>query len=193
MCSSRRARRRPHLKAQGREAVFKRELPEDADEDEFYTEDELEEGPELLASLEEDAQLANEQAAWTPVYRCGGRWGVAGMPKCRAAEPGTWGRGGRRLTGCGAAVCRDPPRSSSSEAVKKQAGGLRSLVWPGAVCGGRGADWTCVYVGWGVKNAAFVPLPPPPVAVEFDAAAVETQELDLKPAPPPAEEEEEAE
>ncbi|GLC46426.1 putative splicing factor, arginine/serine-rich 4 [Pleodorina starrii] len=139
---------RPHLKSQGRCEVFKRELPEDADEDEFYNEDELEEGPDLLASLEEDAQLPGEQAAWTPLY------------------------------------------SSSSEAVKKQAGGLRSLVWPGAVCGGREGVWTCVYVGWGVKNAPFVPLPPPPVAAEFDWAAVETQELELKPVPPPEDEEE---
>lgn len=36
---------RPHLKAQGRCEVFKRELPEDVeDEDEFYNEDELEVG-----------------------------------------------------------------------------------------------------------------------------------------------------
>ncbi|KAG2444989.1 hypothetical protein HYH02_008859 [Chlamydomonas schloesseri] len=138
---------RPHLKSQGRCEVHKRELPEDADEDEFYNEDELEEGPDLLAALEEDAQLPGEQAAWTPVY------------------------------------------SSASEAVKTQAGGLRSLVWPGAVCGGRGNDWTCVYVGWGVKNAPFVPLPPPPVAQEFAWGEVETQELELKPAPPPPEEE----
>ncbi|KXZ46194.1 hypothetical protein GPECTOR_46g263 [Gonium pectorale] len=140
---------RPHLKSQGRCEVFKRELPEDADEDEFYNEDELEEGPELLAALEEDAQLPGEQPAWTPLY------------------------------------------SSATEAVKRQAGGLRSLVWPGAVCGGREGQWTCVYVGWGIKNAPFVPLPPPPVAAEFQWSAVETQELELKPAPPPPEEEEE--
>ncbi|GLI63341.1 hypothetical protein VaNZ11_006263 [Volvox africanus] len=139
---------RPHLKSQGRCEIFKRELPEDADEDEFYNEDELEEGPELLASLEEDAQLPGEQAAWIPLY------------------------------------------SSASEAVKKQAGGLRSLVWPGAVCGGREGVWTCSYVGWGIKNAPFVPLPPPPVAAEFDWGQVETQELELKPVPPPEEEEE---
>ncbi|GFR44664.1 hypothetical protein Agub_g5954 [Astrephomene gubernaculifera] len=142
---------RPHLKSQGRCEVFKRELPEDADEEEFYNEDELEEGPELLASLEDDAQLPGEQPAWTPLY------------------------------------------SSASEAVKKQAGGLRSLVWPGAVCGAREAEWTCCYVGWGMKNAPFVPLPPPPVAAEFDWGAVETQELELKPETPPPEEEDEEE
>lgn len=65
-----------------------------------------------------------------------------------------------------------PLVSSASEAVKTQAGGLRSLVWPGAFCGARGADWTNVYVGWGVKNAPFVPAPPPPVATEFDQAQV---------------------
>ncbi|KAG2495962.1 hypothetical protein HYH03_005892 [Edaphochlamys debaryana] len=142
---------RPHLKAQGRCEVHKRELPEDADEEEFYNEDELEEGPDMLAALEDDAQLPNEQAAWTPVY------------------------------------------SSATETVKKQAGGLRSLVWPGAVCGARDQEWTCVYVGWGIKNAPFVPLPPPPVATEYAWAEVETKELEPKPEPPPEEEQAEDE
>lgn len=45
-------------------------------------------------------------------------------------------------------------------------------MWPGAVCGARGGDWTCCYVGWGVKNAPFVPVPPPPVTAEFDQSQV---------------------
>jgi hypothetical protein len=120
-------------------------------QDEFYNEDELEEGPELLGGVEEDAQLPGEVPAWSPLV------------------------------------------SSSSEAVKTQAGGLRSLVWPGAFCGARGKDWTNVYVGWGVKNAPFVPMPPPPVSAEFDLGATETLELTLKPAPPAPEADEEDE
>ena len=120
-------------------------------QDEFYNEDELEEGPDLLGGVEDDAQLPGEVHAWSPLV------------------------------------------SSSSEAVKTQAGGLRSLVWPGAFCGARAKDWTNVYVGWGIKNAPFVPMPPPPVSAEFDLGATETLELTLKPAPPAPEGEEEEE
>lgn len=144
----RHACRRAHLKSQGRCEVFKRELPEDANEDEFYNEDELEEGPEILGAVEEDAQLPGEVAAWGPLL------------------------------------------SSSSEAVKNQVGGLRSIVWPGAFVAAKGAVAASIYVGWGVKNAPFVPVPPPPVTKEFDFGAVETQELPPKPAPPPPEGEE---
>lgn len=41
--------------------------------------------------------------------------------------------------------------------------GLRSNQWPGASCACLGSRFTNIYVGWGLKNAAFVPLPPPPV------------------------------
>mmetsp|Transcript_11182 Transcript_11182/g.20236 ORF Transcript_11182/g.20236 Transcript_11182/m.20236 type:complete len:450 (-) Transcript_11182:338-1687(-) len=61
----------PHLKTQGRCQVFQRELPEDADEDEFFNEDEKEEGPERLAVLEEDAQIpgqGGEMSTWVPLY-----------------------------------------------------------------------------------------------------------------------------
>ncbi len=73
--------------------------------------------------------------------------------------------------------CRFPANNPTlctcvSLRVVPQAGGLRSLVWPGAVCGARGGDWTCCYVGWGVKNAPFVPVPPPPVTAEFDQSQV---------------------
>jgi len=81
-----------------------------------------------------------------------------------------------------------PLFSSSSEQVKHQAGGMRSLRWPGAVCAAQGARFTNLYVGYGLKNAPFVPLPPPPVAKEFDAGLVESSELPPKPAPPAEEE-----
>lgn len=144
-------RRRAHLKAQGRCEVFKREMPEDANEEEFFTPDELEEEVDALRGVEEDEQFPGEIPAWGPLL------------------------------------------SSSAEAVKNQAGGLRSVRWPGACCVAKGATYANIYVGWGVKNAPFVPVPPPPVAGEFDFAQVETLELHLKPAPPPAEEGEEGE
>ncbi len=68
-----------------------------------------------------------------------------------------------------------------------QVGGVRSNLWPGAVAAGQDKRYANLYVGWGIKNAAFVPLPPPPVAKEFDQALVESLELPPKPAPPPAE------
>lgn len=74
--------------------------------------------------------------------------------------------------------------------MSAQVGGLRSVRWPGAFCVAKGLTYANVYVGWGAKNAPFVPLPPPPVAGEFDFGAVETQELAPKPAPPPLEGEE---
>lgn len=88
-----------------------------------------------------------------------------------------------------------PLLSSSSEAVKNQVAGLRSNLWPGAsvavkVVQAKLVHFASVYVGWGLKNEVFVPLPPPPVAKEFDQALVESQELPPKPAPPPAEGEE---
>jgi len=113
--------RYPHLKAQGRCTLHKREPPE-GEEDTFeWTEEELEEGPELLTAAEEDAEVLGG-AAWTPLF------------------------------------------SSVAEHVKYQVAGLRSNQWPGAFCACLGERFTNVYVGWGVKNATFVPLPPPPVS-----------------------------
>lgn len=40
---------------------------------------------------------------------------------------------------------------------------MRSNLWPGAVCACQGPRFTNVYVGWGLKNAPFLPMPPPPV------------------------------
>eukprot|EP00877_Chromochloris_zofingiensis_P003995 jgi/Chrzof1/13597/Cz08g03200.t1 len=133
--------RYPHLKKQGRTVVFKREPPE-GEEDTFeFTEEELEEGPEQLSSLEADTEVAGG-TAWSPLF------------------------------------------SSSAEHVKHQVAGLRSNLWPGAYCACQDTHFTNIYVGWGVKNAPFVPLPPPPVAKEYDAALVESVELPPKPAPP---------
>lgn len=59
--------RYPHLKKQGRTVVFKREPPE-GEEDTFeFTEEELEEGPEQLSSLEADTEVAGG-TAWSPLF-----------------------------------------------------------------------------------------------------------------------------
>jgi hypothetical protein len=71
---------------------------------------------------------------------------------------------------------------------RPQVAGLRSNLWPGAACACQGHRFTNIYVGWGVKAAPYVPLPPPPVAKEYDAALVESSELPPKPAPPAEEE-----
>lgn len=71
--------------------------------------------------------------------------------------------------------------SSSNDQVKNQVAGLRSNLWPGAACACQGSRFTNIYVGWGIKNAPYVPLPPPPVAKEYDSALVESAEL---PQPP---------
>lgn len=72
-----------------------------------------------------------------------------------------------------------------------QVGGVRSNLWPGAVCAGKGKLFTNVYVGWGLKNAPFQPLPPPALAFEFGEALVESNELPPPPQPPAPEEEDE--
>ena len=71
-----------------------------------------------------------------------------------------------------------------------QVGGVRSNLWPGAVCAAKGKAFSNLYVGWGIKRAPFVPLPPPPVAKEFDLKLVESLDLPPKPKPPPVEGEE---
>lgn len=68
-----------------------------------------------------------------------------------------------------AAVCGDgqptyltlPPPAPSP---LPQVGGLRSNLWPGAYVSGKDKQTASMYVGWGVKNAPFVPLPPPDIA-----------------------------
>lgn len=143
--------RYPHLKKQGRCELYKREPPEDVDEDAFeYTEEELEEGPEMLVTLDADTPVADD-VAWSPLY------------------------------------------SSSNENVKNQVAGVRSNLWPGAVCAAQGTQFASMYIGWGIKNAPFLPMPPPPVAEEYDQIVLESQELPPKPAPPPVEGEEEKE
>lgn len=71
--------------------------------------------------------------------------------------------------------------SAAEHAAPHAVAGLRSNLWPGAVCAAQGARFTNAYVGWGVKAAPFVPLPPPPVAQEYDLALAESRELPQRP------------
>ena len=71
--------------------------------------------------------------------------------------------------------------SSMVPGVKFKVGGVKSLLWPGAAAVALGNTFANVYVGYGIKNAPFVPVPPPPVAAEFDAALVESSELPTRP------------
>jgi hypothetical protein len=60
-------RRYTHLKQQGRCVLHKREPPE-GEEDTFEpTEEEQEEGPEPLTSLESDSPVDSD-SAWSPLY-----------------------------------------------------------------------------------------------------------------------------
>lgn len=68
-----------------------------------------------------------------------------------------------------------------------QVGGLRSNLWPGAYVTGKDKQCASMYVGWGIKNAPFVPLPPPDIAQEFDQTLIESLELPPKPEPEPEE------
>ncbi|GBF99225.1 flagellar radial spoke [Raphidocelis subcapitata] len=76
------AHRYPHLKAQGRCALHRREPPE-GEEDTFeYTEEEGEEGPEPLAPAEGDAEVLGG-AAWSPLFSSAGehtKYQAAGAP-----------------------------------------------------------------------------------------------------------------
>lgn len=85
--------------------------------------------------------------------------------------------------------------SSCSRHAKGQVLAVRSVLWPGATAVTHRGDFANVYVGWGVKTAPFVPLPPMPVAAEYDDALVASVDMPVKAdpdaAPPPEEEAEE--
>ena len=79
--------------------------------------------------------------------------------------------------------------SSKSGGVKFKVVALRSNLWPGAAAVVSGTDFANIYVGWAVKNAKFVPVPPPAVAFEFEQKLIES--VDLPPRVVPEAEEEE--
>ena len=65
-----------------------------------------------------------------------------------------------------------------------QVAGMRSNLWPGAAAVASGAAFTNVYVGWGIKTAPFLPLPPPPVAQEYDQVHNPTHHANMVPTLP---------
>jgi hypothetical protein len=89
-----------------------------------------------------------------------------------------------------------PIFSSGSRQSKGQVMGLRSNRWPGAVALTHHREAANIYVGWGLKNEPYVPLPPPPVAEEYDQSQLKAIDLPVKAEPtaaPPVEETAEAE
>jgi hypothetical protein len=83
---------------------------------------------------------------------------------CRHPPALVAGRQSRCLCGRGDGQAMPANHDASTAALPSYPpSGLRSNQWPGAFCACQGSRFTNVYVGWGVKNAAFVPLPPPPV------------------------------
>jgi len=75
--------------------------------------------------------------------------------------------------------------SSGSPGVKYRAVAMRSNLWPGAVAVAAGHDFANVYVGWAIKNAPFVPVPPPAVAFEYPQKLLESVELPPRVVPEP--------
>ncbi len=82
-----------------------------------------------------------------------------------------------------------PLTSSSSVSTKDQVAGVRSNLWPGAVCAAQGRHFASIYVGWGLKSPQFAPAPPPAPAPHWPEALLERTDLPPKPAPPEEEDE----
>ncbi|CAG9467505.1 unnamed protein product [Pedinophyceae sp. YPF-701] len=141
--------RYPHVKMQGRCEVWRPEPEGDEEEEEKEpTEEEAEEGPEQLSTVEADGAVLGG-AAWTPVP------------------------------------------SSGLPGVKNKIVALRSNLWPGAVSVSNGNQFCNVYVGHGLKNEVFTPMPPPAVALEYDQKLMESTDLPPKVEDKPEGEEEE--
>jgi len=82
-----------------------------------------------------------------------------------------------------------PLSSSTVAGMKYQVCGVRSNYWTGAYAVASGKNWSNIYVGHGVKNTAYVPVPPPTPSGEYNEALVESIELPPKPEVEDAEEE----
>ena len=82
---------------------------------------------------------------------------------------------------------------SNPHSLNPKVVGVRSLVWPGAFVAYAAGAFSNCYVGYGFKNAPFVPAPPPAVSAEYEGLLQESTELPLRPDEPPAEEDDPAE
>ncbi len=155
------AHRYPHVKPQGRCEFYAAPVPEPEEGEEPAEEVEPETSPALLSTLDADAESDAID------------WGAAVTAKNEEGEEVQEGRPAW-------ASCT----SSTVPGVKFPVIGIKSLVWPGAFVAydaSTGAFSNC-YVGYGFKNAPFVPAPPPEIQNEFG----------FTPEPEPVEEGEEA-
>jgi len=83
-----------------------------------------------------------------------------------------------------------PMSSSVVAGVKNRVMGLRNRLWPGAYAVASGQAFSNIYVGHGVKNAVYFPVPPPAVSDEYEGLLVESAEMPLRPDEPKEDEEE---
>ena len=182
--------RYPHIKTQGRCEFFCFPVPEPEEGEEAVPEPEPEQSPELLATLDSDAESVFVD------------WGAAVVSAPEGDDE--------------SAVQVTTPKpawahctSSNVPGVKYIVVGIKSLVWPGAFVAYASGKFSNCYVGYGFQNRKFVPTPPPIVEPEFDlggqvvdAESGETSELKMvmsaelppipEPEPEPEAEEEEA-
>ena len=180
------AHRYPHIKEQGRCEFYQFPVPEPEEGEEPPEAPEPETGPELLQTLDLDAESTAAD------------WGAAVTTPAPAPE------GDEPL---GEPTVEPKPAwapctSSNVPGVKYQVVGMKSLVWPGAFVAYAGGRFSNCYVGYGFQNKKFVPAPPPAVEPEFDlggqlldeesgetAPAQMVMSVDLPPIPEPEPEE----
>jgi|TARA_B110000977_G_C10945915_1_gene442727 hypothetical protein len=78
--------------------------------------------------------------------------------------------------------------SSNVVGVKNQTVAIKSMVWPGAFAVYQaGPKFSNCYVGYGIKNAPYVPAPPPAVMNEAEEVPKESDALPPKADAAPAE------
>lgn len=180
------AHRYPHIKEQGRCEFYQFPVPEPEEGEEPPEAPEPETGPELLQTLDLDAESTAVD------------WGAAVTTPAPAPE-GDEPPGEPTVQPKPAWA---PCASSNVPGVKYQVVGMKSLVWPGAFVAYAGGKFSNCYVGYGFQNKKFTPAPPPAVEPEFDlggqmldeesgetAPAQMVMSVDLPPIPEPEPEE----
>uniref|UniRef100_A0A7S0V944 Uncharacterized protein n=1 Tax=Polytomella parva TaxID=51329 RepID=A0A7S0V944_9CHLO len=174
-----------HLKMQGRCELYKREPPEEleeeADIEKFYNEEEREVPPPPLRTLDKDAPLYSQPILAVRAAKAVKEAGI-GKPLPPPPVPAT-ASGAANILPAWTSLS-----SSTAPGFQGLVGGVRSNTWPGAVCACRGTHFTNIYVGWGVKEEYYKPAPPPLVAPDFTELPAESNDLPPKPAAPEEEE-----
>lgn len=143
-----------YLKKQGRVETY--EPPEDADPEAAPVDPpEPDVDPELLSTLDGDTESECVD------------WGSCVMEEIdgSAQKQPAW-------TSC---------TSSNVVGVKNQTVAIKSMVWPGAFAVYQpGPKFSNCYVGYGIKNAPYVPAPPPAVMTEAEEIPKESDALPPK-------------